>query len=232
MKEVISNHEELQKNLREHADEKYREFSKKLTPSGRQIMGVKIPVVRKLVDLIPREKYDDFLQVKPVALEEVMARGMIICKLPYEEMLKYFDSQVKYIDDWSTCDVFSAGLRKVIKKQRVEFLDLKVKKLLGAKDEFAVRVGLVMLKTAYIEADNLEMIFAWTEKLRKREEYYVRMAIAWLLSECFIKFPAATTGYLVESKLPKWTYNKTISKICDSYRVDNETKKMLRKMRK
>ncbi len=226
------NYEQLQEKLVEVADEKYQKFAKKLTPSGRQIMGVKIPQVRKLVDLIPREKYAEFLKVNPVALEEVMVRGMIICKLSYEEMLRQFDSQVEYIDDWSTCDVFCAGLRKVIKKHQAEFLDLKVKKLLGAKDEFAVRVGLVMLKTSYVNADNLEMIFSWTEKLREREEYYVRMAIAWLLSECFIKFPAATTGYLINSHLPKWTYNKTISKICDSYRVDDETKKMLRKMRK
>ena len=79
--------------------------------------------------------------------------------------------------------------------------------------------------------DYLNVIFERVEKIASREEYYIRMALAWLLSECFIKFPAATAGYLVVSHLPKWTFNKTISKICDSYRVDDETKKMLKKMR-
>lgn len=228
----IETYKELQAQLKTHAEDKYREFGKKLTPSKRPFMGVKIPMIREVVSLIPREKYEKFLGFKPVAIEEVMARGMIICKLPYEEMLKWFDSQISYIDDWSTCDVFCAGLRKVILKKRPEFLKKKVEKLLNSKAEFDVRVGLVILKSSYVEDGYLSMIFDWTEKLRGRNEYYVKMAIAWLLSECFIKFPAATTGYLVESKLPKWTFNKTISKICDSYRVDIETKSFLKKMRK
>ena len=228
----MKNYSELRAELKVHADEKYRKFARKLSLSKRSFMGVKIPLVRKIVGLVPREKYKAFLKVKPVTIEEVMVRGMIICKLSYDEMLEWFDSQVEYIDDWSTCDIFCSELRKVIKGHREEFLDLKVKKLLDSNDEFAVRVGLVILKCAYVEGDYLEMIFERVENLRGREEYYVKMAIAWLLSECFIKFPAATTGYLVESKLPKWTFNKTISKICDSYRVDDETKKMLRKMRK
>ena len=58
------------------------------------------------------------------------------------------------------------------------------------------------------------------------------MAIAWLLSECFIKFPEPTFDYLKTSKLPKWTFNKTISKICDSYRVDPEVKAELKRLRK
>ena len=34
------------------------------------------------------------------------------------------------------------------------------------------------------------------------------------------------------SRLPTWTFNKTISKICDSHRVDPEVKASLRKMRR
>jgi hypothetical protein len=54
------------------------------------------------------------------------------------------------------------------------------------------------------------------------------MAIAWLLAECFIKIPDETFSYMKTSKLPKWTFNKTISKVSDSYRVDEDTKKMLK----
>lgn len=41
-----------------------------------------------------------------------------------------------------------------------------------------------------------------------------------------------TLGYLRVSRLPVWTFNKTISKICDSYRVEAGVKDILRKMRK
>lgn len=231
MKEIKS-YEDLQQAFVDAAEEKYREFAQKLTPSGRLFVGVRIPVVRRIVNMIPVGCYEKFLKMKPVTIEEVLARGMMIGKLPYEEMLKWFDSQVEFIDDWSTCDIFCAGLKKTIVRHREEFLDLKVEPLLRAKDEFAVRVGLVILKCAYVESNYLQKIFEWVESLGEREEYYVRMAIAWLLSECFIKYPSATTGYLVDSGLPEWTFNKTIAKICDSYRVDAETKKMLKKMRR
>ena len=231
MKDIRS-YEELRQAFLEAAEEKYRKFAQKLTPSGREFVGVRIPMVRRIVNMVPKGCYKEFLKVKPVTIEEVLARGMMIGKLPYDEMLKWFDSQVEYIDDWSTCDIFCAGLKKMIMKHRDEFLDSKIEPLLRAKDEFAVRVGLVILKCAYVEEEYLQKIFGRVESLGCRDEYYVKMAIAWLLAECFIKYPSATTGYLVNSDLPKWTFNMTIAKICDSYRVDNETKTMLKKMRK
>ena len=88
------------------------------------------------------------------------------------------------------------------------------------------------MKCYYVDFDYLAVIFGVVERLAEREEYYVRMAIAWLLAECFIKFPDETMSYLAVSHLPKWTYNKTISKICDSLRVDEGIKVILRGMRK
>ncbi len=107
-----------------------------------------------------------------------------------------------------------------------EFFELKIEKLFeDSAGEFAVRVGLVMLKVAYVKPEWLEVIFDRVEMLRGREEYYVRMATSWLLAECFVKFPEETYGYLKVSRLPVWTFNQTISKICDSLRVDEEIKK-------
>ena len=229
---MIESYKEFREELGKYADDEYREFAIKGVPCDRPFVGVRIPHVREVINLIPREKYEEFLKVEPVTIEEVLARGMIVCKLPYDEMVNLFNSQVAYIDNWCTCDIFCSGLRKAIKKHGEEFLEEKVEKLLKSKKEYEVRVGLVLLKSSYVDFDYLNMIFDRVEGLAERKEYYIRMAIAWLLSECFIKFPAVTTGYMLASHLPKWTFNKTISKICDSYRVDGETKKMLKKMRK
>lgn len=78
----------------------------------------------------------------------------------------------------------------------------------------------------------LKFIFAKADKLSTREEYYVKMGLAWLISECFIKFPTGTMDYLLSSKIPAWTFDKTISKICDSYRVDAKNKKPSKKTAK
>ena len=228
----VNNYKELCEMLAREATEKNREFNEKIIPTKRKILGVKVPVVRKIAAMILREKIDEFLDNEPVSLEEVLARGFLICRLPYDEMVLKFDSQVGYIDDWCSCDTFCSGLRKSLKSHEDEFLKLKIEELLKSSREYTTRVGLVLLKCYYVKAEHLKMIFEQVERLASREEYYIRMAIAWLLSECFIKYPTATTAYLIDSNLPKWTFNKTISKICDSYRVDAETKKMLKRMRK
>ncbi|MBR2796027.1 DNA alkylation repair protein [Candidatus Saccharibacteria bacterium] len=223
---------EFKTKLASLVDDEYREFAMRGIPSERPFLGVKIPQIRKLVGEIAPESYPDFLSIEPIALEEVLARGMIICKLPYDEMLKYYDSQINQIDDWCTCDTFCSGLANLVKKHRAEFLDTKIEQLLNDSREYAVRAGLVMLKCAYIDFDYLAVIFDRIEMLAAKEEYYIKMATAWLLSECFVKFPEETFAFLKTTHLPKWTYNKTISKIYDSHRIDPEIKTHLRKLRK
>lgn len=238
---MIESYSEFRERLARLADDDYREFSKKGIPTERPFIGVRIPLIREIVKEISPCFCIDFLKTEPVAIEEVLARGMVICELSYEEMMvkrseingkSWFDSQVDIIDNWCTCDVFCSGVTKRIKVHLAEVLDQKIEDLLNDSREFAVRVGLVLLKCAYVDFDYLNVIFDRVENLREREEYYIKMASAWLVAECFTKYPEETFVYLKVSKLPKWTYNKTISKICDSYRVAEEDKVVLRKMRK
>jgi len=233
MVRVIETYAEMRGELAKLADDEYREFVMRGIPSERPFVGVRIPQVREIVARVSAERIDEFLAVEPVAFEEVLARGMLICRLSYEKLLEQFDSQVACIDDWCACDTFCSGVAKLIKKHRTEFFEEVVDKLLtDDAPEFAVRTGLVLMKCAYVEPEWLQVIFDRVERLGHREEYYIRMAIAWLLCDLFIKYPTATTGYMVSATLPKWTFNKTISKICDSYRVESEVKDYLKRMRK
>lgn len=229
-------------------DEDYRNFSMRSIPCGRPFLGVRIPEIRKLVKEIPLENYNEFLDEPPVAIEEILARGFLIARLSYKEMLEYFDSQVELLDNWCTVDTFVATLRKSVKNHEEDFLVKKVKSLLESKNEFVLRTGLVCLLDFYVKSEYLELIFDYTSKINDQilagkssdsngsngiklsvPNYYVKMALAWLLAECFIKYPNETHTYLENAKLDKWIYRKTISKICDSYRVDKATKQKLRK---
>lgn len=62
--------------------------------------------------------------------------------------------------------------------------------------------------------------------------YYAKMAVAWALSVYFVKFPDQVMEYLKQSSLDDWTYNKALQKITESFRVDRETKKLVRQMRR
>ena len=66
----------------------------------------------------------------------------------------------------------------------------------------------------------------------KSKKYYVQMAIAWAISICLIKYYDETIQYLKDSILDKFTYNKAIQKAIESYRINNEQKDFLRKMKK
>lgn len=227
----IENYDQLRKELNANADEKFAKFSKRIIPSSRPFIGVKIPKVREIIKRVPKEKISELLAVEPVAIEEVLARGFMIARLSYPEIISAFDSQVSYIGDWSTCDTFCAAIRKTVSKNREEFYELKVLPLIRSSGEFSTRVGVVLL-LGYVSSEWLPVIFERVEELASREEYYVRMAVAWLVAECFIKFPEETMEYMRRSTLPAWTYNKAISKVCDSFRVKIEMKGDLKKLRR
>ncbi len=225
-------YEKFRSELISLADDEYRDFSMRGIPCERPFLGVRIPMIRNLVKKIPPENFSEFLNEKPIAIEEVIARGFLISRLPYEEMLKVFDSQVSLLDNWCTVDTFCASLRKTIKKHEEDFFDKKVDPLLESRNEFSIRTGIVSLLDFYVKPDYLPIIFDRAESLKNQKGYYVKTALAWLLAECFIKFPDEAFSYLKASNLDKWTFNKTISKISDSYRVDSELKKEVKKLRK
>jgi len=56
------------------------------------------------------------------------------------------------------------------------------------------------------------------------------MAIAWLICDCYIKYPNKTK-VLFNGSLNKFINNKAISKIHDSFRVKKEEKEELKKYR-
>ncbi len=201
-----------------------------------------------------------FLQNEPVAFEEVMVQGMVIAGLPYEEMVEKLYDFTGLMDNWEVCDCFCAAMKKNVQKNRERFLE-EVEKMLRSLDEFQTRVALVCLLDFYVTADYLAVVFdkinglaeflsegpgemsvvrAEGEKVGKRvaervlswDAYYVKMAVAWLLSVCFVKFPEETKAFFQQLRLPKWTFNKAIAKTCESYRVDKDLKEELRGLKK
>ena len=78
------------------------------------------------------------------------------------------------------------------------------------------------LLTNFSEEELIEYIQQLTEK------YYSSMAVAWALAECFIKFREKAQPFMNESFFDEMTLKRTVRKICDSYRVDENTKNLMR----
>ncbi|MBR3230209.1 MAG: DNA alkylation repair protein [Bacilli bacterium] len=222
-------YEEFIKYLFTLKDEKYKEMQKRIIKNNNiKIIGIRIPTLKKIAKNISKENYIDFIKYNTHKyLEENILHGLILGYIKEDEikLLKQIDKFIPYIDNWETCDTVCANLKQFKK------LDINIIKKYINENPWSQRFGLVILLDHYIKEENLNFIYN-TCKSINTEEYYVKMAISWLLSICYIKYPTNTLSFLKKTNLDKFTHNKTISKICDSKRIEKEEKEKLKLMRK
>lgn len=213
------------------ADPKYKEFNSKLCPNIDNIIGVRVPILRKYAKELVKEDFEkNFYKIKTDYYEEIMLKGMMIGleKMEVKTKLTYIKDFIPYIDNWGICDTFVAGLKI---KEREEFYKFIQNYLKNDKTEFEIRFGLVSLLDYFIDKEHIQDIFLFVNEI-KHNEYYVEMAIAWLISICYIKFPKETMKYLGNNNLSDFAYNKSIQKIIESRRISDEEKNKLRKMKR
>ncbi|MCI8641398.1 MAG: DNA alkylation repair protein [Clostridia bacterium] len=226
--------EEIKKKIIELSDEKYKKFHSKLCPGTNNIIGVRVPVLRKYAKEIFNEKTwkETIKQIDDEFYEEIMLQGMMIGLAKKEDInniLQYVEKYVVKIDNWAICDVFCAGL-KITQKNKKEVWNF-IQKYLKSDKEFEIRFAIVMILDYFIDDEFLKRDFEIFDKIQ-HEGYYVKMAVAWAISLCIIKYYEETIKYLEKSKIDNWTYNKSIQKAIESYRISDENKQNLRKMKK
>lgn len=226
----------MEKNIRERilalADEEYRQFHSKLVPGIDNVLGVRLPLLRGLAQEIAKSDWRTYLATAQDDYnEEIMLQGLVIgyAKADIEEILDYVAIFVPKINNWGICDSFCNSL-KITKKHPLRMWDFLQPYLLSPK-EFELRFGIIMLLSFYIDEEYMDRILLLLDGA-KHEGYYVKMAVAWTISICFIKFPEKTLAYLKSNTLDDFTYNKALQKIIESLRVSPETKTMVRAMKR
>ncbi|MGL4981549.1 MAG: DNA alkylation repair protein [Treponemataceae bacterium] len=222
----------VREQLFELAEEKYKIFLSKLLPNTKNIVGVRLPTLRKIAKRIATKDWRNYLEnATDDYFEEIMLQGLVIgyAKAEIEEILRYVEKFIPKIDNWSVCDSFCVGLKLTNKhKQRVwEFL----KPYYSSENEFEIRFSIVMLISFYIDEHYIPQVFDILNNI-KSEFYYVKMAIAWAVSICYIKFPHLTTEFLNNNSLDDYTHNKALQKIIESKRINLETKVVIRGMKR
>lgn len=225
----------IKNDLENLADEKYKKFQSGLCPKTENILGIRVPVLRNYAkELCKNSSTQDLLNnIEDDFYEEIMLQGMIIGldkSVDWKGKRKYIEEFVPKIDNWAVCDVFCAGL-KFTKKYKKEMWTL-INEYTKSDEEFDLRFAIVMILDYYIEEEYIKEIFRIFNQI-KSDKYYVKMAIAWAISICLIKYYDETIEYLKEnSEIDNWTYNKAIQKAIESYRITEEQKQYLKKMKK
>lgn len=226
------NAEEVRRKLEAASDPGYREFHGSLLPGTDNIMGVRLPVLRAMAKELARMDWEEwFIQAEDVWYEETMLRGFVIAyaKLDWEKRLSYIRAFVPYIDNWAVCDCFCNTLKEA-KKHPQEYWEF-LTPYFSSEKEFEARFGAVMLLSHFVKEEYLKPGIGRLESIRQ-EGYYAKMAVAWAVSVYFAAFPDEMLAYLQgEHGLDDFTYKKSLQKIMESYRVDKETKNIIREMR-
>ncbi|WP_339204787.1 DNA alkylation repair protein [Paenibacillus sp. FSL K6-3182] len=215
-------------------EDDFQKFTAALIPTINNVLGVRLPKLRQLAKSIASDDWRTYLKdADSEYFEEVMLQGMVIgyAQADITERLNIVAEFVPKIDNWSVCDSFCNGL-KFTTDNKSAVWDF-IQPYLVCDKEYEIRFGVVMLLGYYIEETYIERLLQLLDQT-KRETYYVKMAVAWALSICYIKQPEATMNYLKSgaNSLDEFTYNKALQKIIESYRVDQETKIIIRGMKR
>lgn len=217
--------------LKSFAEEPFAEFQRRLIP-GENILGVRTPTLRKIAKRIVKSDWRRFLsQARDDTMEEVMVQGLVVgsAKMDYSEAMERAKAFVPKIRSWASCDICGSSFRFLKKDIPSSFRFLQ--SFLGGGNEFAVRFGVILLMDYFICDEYVALLFPLFDGVR-HEGYYVKMALAWAVSVCYVKYPALTEEYLGNCRLDDWTYNKALQKITESRRVDAETKEKIRAMKR
>ncbi len=227
-----STYEEFLKYLLSLRSDKYYEFQQKLVPTVDNLIGIQVPVLRRLAREVSKGDVLQFIrQIKHEYYEENMIHGFVVGELMKDktltlsEKLQYIKAFIPYIDNWAVCDSFCTSL-KVASTYPEEFLEL-ILTCLKQHGEYEKRFGFVMLLNYYIEIRYMPLIFEYCSKYNNND-YYVKMAVAWLLSMCYVKEREKTLEFLRQDKLDDFTYRKTVSKIVESNQINKEEKQWVR----
>lgn len=208
------------------SDEKYKIFSSSLIPNIDNLLGVRLPILRKLAKEIVRGDWEEFLNAKCQYMEETMLQGMVI---GLKGNLSHVERFIPKINNWSVCDSFCCSL-KFTKDNQSEVWEF-IQKYLNSNKEYDIRFGAVMILNYFVEEKYLEKIFEFINRFSS-EKYYAQMAVAWLVSVCFTKFPDKTMDFLKHTKLDDCTYNKSIQKITESLKTDKITKHKIKLLKR
>ena len=222
----------LQKQLFELQDLKYRDFHAHLIPDidKEKVIGIRTPQLRKFAKEYEKtEGAEKFLTELPhTYYEENNLHMMIISgRKDYEECVKEVEDFLPYVDNWATCDLPAP---KCFEKHKEELL-VKIREWINSEHTYTIRYGIGMLMRLYLDEDfspkYLELV-AGVES----EAYYVNMMIAWYMATALAKQWEDTVPYIEEGKLSSWVHRKTIQKAVESYRITKEQKEYLKGFRK
>ena len=225
----------LRKEIEKLEDKDYKKFNKNICKdTSYEMLGVRVPQLRTLAkEIVIRDDWQNYVSCKDVKyFEEIFVKGLIIAylKMDFLEKEKYIREYISYIDSWALTDSFCPTLK--IKQDELEEVWNFIGLFLNSEREFEVRFSVIMMLNYFIIDEYVDKVIERLNKIN-HEGYYVKMGAAWCLAEIGIKYNDKLMNFLKnKNDLDNFTYNKTLQKMIESYRITREQKEELRMMKR
>ena len=201
-------------------------------PNVSNILGLRGPIAKGIAKKYANtDTGDDFLNSLPhTYYDENLVHGYMLgyLKSDTDTLKKRIVDLLPYVDNWAVCDSMVCGLKKFFKD--IDKVADFIFSCLKSDKVYTARFGVVSLLSYYINDKYIDRVIESTLKI-KTEEYYIKMAIAWLYSVCLVKQYEKTLPIIEGKLLDKWTHNKAIQKAQESFRITKEQKSYLKSLK-
>ena len=208
------------------------EIEKEISKIERTTFGISVPKLRNFAKKIAKENYKKFLDENPKNTFKLkMLHAMVLgyANDDIDILLKYFEEFIPYVDSWAVCDTFCQSF--LITRKYPEKVFNMLKKYFKSKKEFESRVVSVMLLSHFLNDKYIEKVFNILDKL-DTNDYYSKMGVAWAIATIAGKYPEKCLHYLQNNNLDKATFNKSLQKMRESFRVTKEIKEIIKNYKK
>lgn len=188
------------------------------------VLAIPSPKLKAIAKEITKGNFLSFLELMPHEIfEATMIDAYLIGKIKDFDLQKqYIEKLAPFIDNRAVVD----SLKFTVKGHEKASFSY-AQKLIRSEFPFKRRIGIRILFSFVKDENSLEKIFKILQILKNEEHYYVNMASAWLLCECFIFHTQKVLDFLQTGELNDFVVNKTISKARDSFRISDDLKEKL-----
>jgi 3-methyladenine DNA glycosylase AlkD len=216
--------------LQSLGEENYKEFNSKLIPDTPKMYGIRIPILRKIAKEISKGNADEFVACKKDSYhEEVIIEGLVLSQIKcgYTEMLRNMKYFADKIYNWAICDTVSfKGLKNYLEEF---FADADY--FVYSKNPWVQRFGFGCLMQFCLADEYIDRVLDYVNAVNS-DFYYVEMMQAWLIATAAAKQRDKTIAFLERDNLNDFTHNKAIQKIRESYRISDEDKEYVTKLKR
>ena len=223
----------INQKLHTLADSDYKAFNKKIVPTNYEILGVRMPALKKLAkDLALTPGIEAWLENAELpTYEHILLYGLVLGQikgLSLETTFRYLDPLILKFDNWAHVDTLVSAF-KLFKRSKDEvfnhFFPLKTH-----EGEFTKRFFVILLMDYFMDENYIENTLKQMSEVQQGQ-YYVDMGIAWAISVGLAKHYDKTLPVLEQKSFSKFVHNKAIQKARESYRITPDIKEELNKMK-